>query len=117
MSEPKAVTPGRDEKGRILPGFSLNDRRLRNADEQAFALALRDHYHPQKLIEMIDETWGDATPKVRVQLIGYLLPYLGGKPATVHHRISTKFEDMLAALGSNEPVTIEGQVSEDSTKE
>lgn len=116
MSETTAIVK-RDAQGRLLPGQTLNPLgRIKGHDTLAAIKALREEFSPQ-MIPMIKEVWGEATPKVKVQLIGYLLPYIYDKPATVHHRISTKFEDLLSQLGSNEPVTIEGQVSEDSTKE
>lgn len=114
MSEKKYVVP-RDERGRILPGHSLNPGLyVGKPDERALIQAIREKYHPQVIIDMIGEAWESAknSPKAQISLITLLLGYLAGKPKTMHVRMNTSFEDMLAALGSNEPVTIEGEAEE-----
>lgn len=114
MSEKELPVRFRDERGRVLPGVSLNDRRLRT-DQQAAIEAIRNEFTP-KIVDMINECWREASDKVKVQLLAILIPQIAGKPATVHHRINTKFEDMLAALGSNEPVTIDADLIENENQ-
>lgn len=110
MSEKELPVRLRDERGRVLPGVSLNDKRLRT-DQQAAIEAIRNEFTP-KIVDMIHECWNEGSAKVKVQLLAILIPQIAGKPATVHHRISTKFEDMLSALGSNEPITVDGEINE-----
>lgn len=98
-----------------MAGYSMT-RRLEN---KAITEALQGHYSERDMLAKCDAAWEAAersgSAKTMIQWLDTILPwYAGGKLPTKHIRVNTKFEDMLAALGSNEPVTIEGQVNEDS---
>lgn len=103
MSEWPAKPP-RDERGRLLPGATLNPGgQIKSAEQRAALEAIRHAFNP-RIVDMIIEVWQEGNAKVKAQVLATLLPYLFGRPATEHHRTITKFEDLLKALGSNEKI-------------
>lgn len=109
----------RTADGRFLPGFSANPTGIQNNYQHELVKAIRDKYPPGKIVAMMETCWEMATvgplasPKAAISFMTDLLNRTYGKPQTTHIRVNTKFEDMLAALGSNEPVTIDGEATEE----
>jgi hypothetical protein len=113
--KPKHIVP-RDEKGRILPGHSLNQGSPHNAIRAELTQLLQNKYSDDVIYERLEQVWADAAGMRGVKTMMAWLEFVvtwraGGKLPTRHIRVNTKFEDMLAALGSNEPVTIDGEAS------
>ena len=117
--KPKIVVP-RDERGRILPGHTLNIKGFIGPRQQLskeIITLLNDHYSDDVIVQRLEETWAQAVELRGVKTMMAWLEFVitwraGGKLPTRHIRVNTKFEDMLAALGSDEPVTIDGEVTE-----
>lgn len=124
MSEKNEVArkgPPRDARGRILPGHTLNDKGFLGPRQQLskeIITLLNDRYSDDVIIERLERTWEDAVGVRGVKTMMAWLEFVitwraGGKLPTRHIRVNTNFEDMLAQLGSNEPVTIDGETEKD----
>lgn len=114
IEKPKG--PPRNEKGHILPGHSLNPGgRIKPISNEIIKL-LNDKYSDDTIYERLEQVWAEAAGmrgiKTMMAWIEFVVTWrAGGKLPTKHIRVSTKFEDMLAALGSNEPMTIDSTSS------
>jgi hypothetical protein len=108
--------------GKFLPGVSANPggtpsfKMLRSNE---LIGVLNQRYSDEEIIEKLDAVWDEAVSMRGVKTMMAWLEFVitwraGGKLPTKHIRVNTKFEDMLAQLGSNEqPVTIEGETTEE----
>lgn len=120
VDKPKIVVP-RDERGRILPGHTLNNKGFIGPRQQLskeIITLLNDHYSDDVIVQRLEETWAQAVELRGVKTMMAWLEFVitwraGGKLPTRHIRVNTKFEDMLAALGSDEPMTIDGEVTDE----
>lgn len=111
------VKPPRDAHGRILPGHSLNPGGRIKPVSNEIVRILNEHYTDEDILDKLDTVWEEAVAlrgvKTMMAWIEFVITWrAGGKLPTRHIRVNTKFEDMLAALGSDEPVTIGGEVTE-----
>jgi hypothetical protein len=116
----KRQGPPRDARGRILPGYSLNPGGEIKAISNEIIKLLNDKYPDDIIHDRLEQVWDQAVElrgvKTMMAWVEFVVTWrAGGKLPTKHIRVNTKFEDMLAALGSNEPITIEGEASEKET--
>lgn len=120
--EEKKSVVQRNDKGHFLPGQGGNPAGYsiaRRMEDKAITQALRNRYGEEDMLDRYDQAWDMAVQMKSVKAMMTWLEHVtvwwnGGKPPTRHIRMNTKFEDMLKALGSNEPVTVDGEVDEDS---
>lgn len=118
MSDSKAIT--RTRTGQFVPGKSPNPGGVPAAGRpnRAITEAMQQNYSAEDLIRRHEEVWELA---VQMRAVKTMMAWLehttvwwsGGKLPTKHIRVSTNFEEMLAQLGSNEPVTIDGETVDD----
>lgn len=115
----------RDERGRLLPGHSLpSPGRPPKAREQQMLDAITSAVGPDELKELIREAISIARSTQSARGLLAIAEFVAdrslGKPVARSITASTKFEEMLALLGSNdkpadtdEPMTItKGTVNE-----
>lgn len=113
MSDEKPIIK-RDRRGHFLPGNSGNPGGEIKRTSSEIIRILNEHYTDQDIIDKLDAVWDQAVAmrgiKTMMAWVEFVVTWrAGGKLPTKHIRVNTKFEDMLSALGRNEPVTVDGE--------
>lgn len=98
---PAPTKPLRDERGRLLPGYSGNPTGRTNAD-RAMARAIHAEYSPDRVVSMLQDTWDSAAGRNSwrgmLEVTRLVIEYTIGKPVARSITVSSKAESMIERL-------------------